>query len=163
MNAADLDELFEYDLWATNRLMDAADKVAKGELTERKGHGVGSVAELMTHQGDAQLRWLDRLEGREARPYDIDRHTTSADLRSHCGDANARIRAWMRGAGDDVLGEDLIYSNARTGATASIRKSHLMMQLVGHGIHHRAEAAELLTAAGAAPEGLDIILFYQQR
>jgi uncharacterized damage-inducible protein DinB len=162
MDIRELDELFEYDDWATNRLLDAAGRVSEDDFTSRKGHGIGSVRELITHQGDAVLRWLERLEGGEAQPRDANRFDSVAQVRAHCTHANRSIRDWIARQDAATLAGDLHYKSAITGGQAKVGRGKLMLQLITHGVHHRAEASELLTAAGSAPAPLDLVQFYQR-
>ncbi len=61
---------------------------------------------------------------------------------------------------DDAMLDDRVQFRRLSGELSdSFTRWHLLMQLVTHGIHHRSEAAALLTAYDQSPGDLDFLFF----
>ncbi|MBI4492541.1 MAG: DinB family protein [Chloroflexi bacterium] len=159
MTIQELLELFEYDRWATDRVLDAAE--AAGQVfAANQGASVGSARDLLIHLGDAQLRWLQRCAGEPARRDPLDRYATVAETRGHCHQANARLRDYVASLRPADLEREVHYTNLQ-GLPDAILVRQLLLQLFAHGVHHRAEACELLSLAGHPPEPVDLLVFYR--
>ncbi len=166
MRVVDLNELFEYDIWATERILDAAEKLegsAYDQFIAAKGHGVGSARDLIVHVADAQRFWIGRLTDDPVPMADKERFNDIGEIRSHCAESNSRLRDWINATGDDEIETVWEFSLAPDRPVRRVRRDRLMTHVALHGGHHRAEASELLTAAGSAPEPVDMMIFYRAR
>ncbi len=161
MQAADFEVLFAYDNWATNRVLDAAIPVGDGFLTQRGG-SVGTVRDLMKHVADAQRAWLNRLQGLPVRPATLEGPHSVDEIRGYCAVMNGELRQWIRQAGDAGVAQEVAYTN-HFGDPEVMPAWKILLQLYSHGIHHRAEASELLTQLGSAPQQTDIIAFFRSQ
>jgi uncharacterized damage-inducible protein DinB len=162
MNASDFDELFRYDLWATNRVIDAAERADDSGLwTQLRGHGAGSVRDMVVHVADAALLWLDRIKGRPVNREPVGRFSSFEEVRSHAAACNAALRDFVREQGDAGINDASFEYLNNQGIQERMPIRRILLQLYTHGVGHRAEASELLTAAGLAPEQLDIIAWYR--
>ena len=159
MTPHDFLELLDYDLWATNRVLDAAAQVERA-FTEEKCMGVGSTRDLLVHLGDAQMRWIQRLKGESPASSPLDRIQTVAETREHCLQANQIVRNYVSSLSTGDLERTFQYRSLDGTAHVGIVRQ-ILLQLFAHGIHHRAEACELLSRAGSEPAPVDLIVYYR--
>lgn len=156
MNKQEAADIFEYDAWATNRVLDAA---AKGgdDFLNLKSAGVGSIRDLIVHNADGQLMWLNRIKG-EALPTDVlfkyDRFSNVDQVRDHAAKMNKDAAAYISGLSDADLNREVKYIVNPFGPGPEVETPvwQILTQIHSHGIHHRSEASELLSQKGNAPE-----------
>ncbi|HXG35847.1 MAG TPA: DinB family protein, partial [Dehalococcoidia bacterium] len=156
MNSQEAKELFEYDTWATDRVLDAAQKAGYAFLSERS-QGVGSIRDLIIHVADGELMWLHRILGQPL-PTDVlfkyDRFSTVDQVREHCHKVNQQFRDYVANINQAELDRQVKYVVNPFGPGPEVETPvwQILMQVHSHGIHHRSEAAELLSRTGNAPE-----------
>lgn len=162
MEPRDLLELFEYDRWATDRVLDAAERAGEAFWSER-GPSVGSARELLTHLGDAQVNWLRRMRGEPVERLPFDRFATAAEVRAHCQRANAALRDFVAGLQPRELEREVRYVSHADGRQHLNTQRQILLQLFSHGVHHRAEASDLLSRAGFSPAPVELLQYYRER
>lgn len=157
-------ELLEYDLWATERVLKAADAAGETFMTEHS-EGIGSVHDLMVHIADGQLMWLLRCKG-EPLPEDLfqyDRFTTVSQVQEYCHQLNARWRDYLTTVSGEEMERVVDYQvrpRGTGGPSASTPVRHIITQVYHHGVHHRSECCEVLSRAGYRPEEVNHQAFY---
>lgn len=162
MNLEHLDDLYAYDLWALQRCFDAAEALDGEAFTtflEAKGHGLGSARDMLVHIPDAQNYWLDMLEQKPAAMPDRERLRDVAAMREHAVATNQRMRRYLVALGQEGLAQEFRFAFRTDVPERRIEKGQLLHHIAMHGIGHRAETSELLTAAGSAPKGLDWLAY----
>jgi uncharacterized damage-inducible protein DinB len=73
-----------------------------------------------------------------------------------------RMRDFVKDMDEAALTKVIRYTNSQ-GSTFEYPLWQLMYQAMLHGVHHRSEAATMLTEFGHAPEPLDIIYYYREK
>lgn len=142
--------LYDYDRWATERVLAALDGVpdelwsASGEVGER---GLGSI---LIHQLGAAQRWRNAIQQTGEEPEPEDEPLLSIDeLRSRWTAEWAAVDAWL--------------STLRQGTLDYVHEGvgvwQMLAHVLNHGTQHRSEAAALLTTAGHSPGEIDIIFY----
>lgn len=157
-------ELFEYDLWATGHVLDAAVAAGDSFLTDHS-EGVGSVRDLMLRIADGQLMWLRRVKG-EPLPdnlFQYDRMATIPELRDYYQAINSMWREYLERASEDELERKVDYQVRPRGeggprATTAVRQ--IIVQVYHHGVHHRSECCEVLSRSGHRPEEINHQRFF---
>ncbi len=162
-----LDNLYAYDLWAQQRAFDAAEALEGEAYTaflEARAHGVGSARDLLVHIADAQNYWLDMLEQKPASMPDKARLRDIPAMREHAAATNRRVRDYLASLGEEGLAREFRFSFRPDVPERALPVGQLLHHVAIHGVQHRAEASELLTAAGSAPRSLDWLawVFAQQ-
>lgn len=155
MQLGDIRYLFEYDRWATRRVLAACDGVSEAAWSAPNAIGELGLGEILVHQLGAHGRWRIGLSGgtdrfrpeREPLP-------TVAELRSRWEAEWRALDAWLDTLDDAALGQV---------GDEGISRWQALAHVVNHGTQHRSEAAALLTAAGASPGELDMIFFAEER
>ena len=154
MKIDDIRFLFDYDRWATGKILEQIDDIdettwsATGVFDER---GLGGI--LVHHLGATQ-RWRHGLmeDGLRPRP-EKEPLPTPAGLRAAWAAEWPQIDVWLATLDDGWL--------ARTDDGVAFWQ--MLAHVVNHGTQHRAEAAALLTQAGRSPGDLDMIDFAEAR
>jgi len=157
MDAGDIRFLFDFDRWATTRILDALTRdggvdeatwSASNAIDER---GLGGI--LVHHLGASQ-RWRHGLaEDGELPSPERGPLPTPVGLRSAWTDEWPAWNALIASIDDAWL--------ARTDEGATFWQ--MLAHVVNHGTQHRSEAAALLTAVGRSPGDLDMIDFAEMR
>lgn len=149
MNVADIRFLFDYDRWATARVLDAA--IGIGEATWSAPNEIGErgLGGILVHQLGAQQRWRHGLSGGTGEPPRPERGPLPGVERLRA----AWEAEWQ--AYDDWLATLTDADMERIDDGVSYWRS--LAHVVNHGTQHRAEAAALLTSAGRSPGDLDMI------
>jgi uncharacterized damage-inducible protein DinB len=156
--------LFDYDRWATERVLDAWKRLepttATGPIGDR------NLTTIMVHMLGAAERWRASFAG-EPSPGSRERRRDMpgpAQLRTDW-EAEWEHRRRMF----EVLGQagaDDGFHDPEQDSDDPIEGAplwQLMLHVVNHGTQHRSEAAALLTAAGASPGDLDLVEFVVER
>jgi uncharacterized damage-inducible protein DinB len=150
--------LFDFDAWATGKILDQADRLAPEQYDERSGPGGQSVRQILAHMLIAQHLWRVRCEtGRTAITIGPDDFPTVADYRAGWGAERQSLDAYLASLGDAALARPIRFE--RRGESYAYTLWHILYQLISHNAQHRAELAERLTAFGYSPGDLDFFLF----
>ena len=157
MNVGDLRFLFDYDRWATERILGAlerdggADEATWSATNAIDERGLGGI--LVHHLGATQ-RWRHGLsdDGITSRP-EMEPLPSPAEVRAAWEAEWPAIDAWLAGIDDAWLARD----------DEGVRYWQMLAHVVNHGTQHRAEAAALLTTVSRSPGDLDMIDFAEAR
>jgi uncharacterized damage-inducible protein DinB len=153
MDAGDIRFLFDFDRWATTRILDALTR--DGGVDETTWSAMNSIDErglggILVHHLGASQRWRHGLaEDGESPSPERGPLPTPARLRSAWDDEWPAWDALIASIDDAWL--------ARTDEGATFWQ--MLAHVVNHGTQHRSEAAALLTAVGRSPGDLDMIDF----
>ena len=144
----DLKKLFDYDLWANEKIFQAIQQLEEGEAK-------AEVEEMFSHILAAQKIWIDRIQNK-----------------------TPQIEVWPELNRDEV--DELIVANNKSlialisekekqlGYKNSKGKAHdgktedILMHVVIHGQHHRAQIAKMLREAGVTSPGTDFLFFIRE-
>jgi len=160
MRLAEIDALFEYDAWATDRIIAQAAKLTHEQFTTAASAALPGVRQLLAHTLMAQMLWRTRFET----------GTSNVGVRAEdFADVEALRQRWtaerraMRAHLDTLTDDDLDrpFRFERRGETAELTRWHILFQLINHGTQHRAEVAAILTDRGHSPGDLDFFHFVQ--
>ncbi len=150
MDLADIHFLFDYDRWATRRILAVIDGVppatwgADGVVGDR---GLGAI---LVHQLGAHQRWRTGLAGSDEVPRPEREPLPTPDrLAAAWAIEWDALDAWLDTLSDHWLAEQ----------DDSIPRWQMLTHVVNHGTQHRSEAAVLLTDAGRSPGDIDMIFF----
>ncbi len=152
--------LYDYNEWANNHVLKTASGLSEEEFSRAQGASFESVEGNLAHIMGAQAVWLARwqtganpapiTELQSVRGYPA---TELAFALSHAG-----LREFTASLTDADMDKVLHYTDIR-GNPHARPLWQLMVHVVNHGTHHRAETAMALTAMGQAPAQLDYVYF----
>jgi uncharacterized damage-inducible protein DinB len=154
MHIEDIHALFEYDRWATRRVLgvlDGLDQAVWARTHVADERGLGGI--LVHHLGASQ-RWRHGLQDTGEGPAPERAPLPSIDeLRERWEMEWAAVDAWVPTLTDRFIG--LVHEG--------VPVWQMLVHVVNHGTQHRAEAAAILTAEGRSPGELDLINWAEER
>lgn len=156
MQADEVRFLFEYDRWATRRLLGVLDSLDPALWSRTDVVGERGLGTILVHHLGASQRWRVGLEtqGTDEGPEpELEPLPTIEEFRERWEAEWAALDAWLPTLTDDVV------SYVHEGVPIWL----MLVHVVNHGTQHRAEAAALLTAEGRSPGELDLINYAEER
>lgn len=158
MNMAAITMLFDYNYWATRRILEQAAHLTPEQFVTVPNAHTNSLRGTFAHTLGSERLWRARWEtGTSSISVSADDFPTVETLRSRWAEEERALRAYLTTLDDAALVGPVRFE--RRGAVVSYTLWHLMIQLVNHGTHHRSEAAALLTTYGQSPGDLDFFVF----
>jgi uncharacterized damage-inducible protein DinB len=163
MRVADMLVLYDYNYWATDRILRAAAGITDEQFRAPAAFPHGGVRGTLTHALSAESGWRARLQGGGPyRPLPEDTFPTVAALAAAWRADEAAMRAYLATLSDDGLSGSLRFTRSNGDTHTSIIW-HLLVHVVNHGTQHRAEAAAQLTDYGHSPGDLDLFICLLER
>ncbi|MEP7189312.1 MAG: DinB family protein [Roseiflexaceae bacterium] len=162
MQLEEIMTLYDYNFWATDRILNAAEALNAEQFDATLLAGLGSLRVIFAHAVGAEWLWRTRWQGSNppALPSPDDFPTLAA-IRSRWREEQQLMRAFLATLREEELGRVLAYTNL-SGQARRVVLWRTMIHVVNHGTQHRSEAAALLTALGHSPGDLDMIVFFPQ-
>jgi uncharacterized damage-inducible protein DinB len=163
MNPEMVRSLFDYHYWARDRVLAAAELVTPEQFTQSKGHSFDTLQGTFAHLMNSERLWLGRWQGQPAQPALNPADFPMLDaVIMYWKALEMRMRDFVQDVDEAALTRTIRYTNSQ-GVTFEHPLWQMMHQVVLHGVHHRSEAATMLTEFGHAPEPLDIINYYREQ
>ena len=155
--------LIDYNFWANEHILLAADKVSAAQFLAPARFSWGGLRGTLVHTLSAEWTWRSRWQGfSPTAPLDPEEFPTVAALRTRWRAEQAATREFVAKLTEPALAQPVKYRRMSGGASAE-PLWQLMIHLVNHGTQHRTEAATLLTEFGHSPGDLDFIVFVRER
>lgn len=150
MNTAYFKKLFDYDYWATEKLLTALEATAApSEEAIRK----------MNHVISAKEVWLGRLLGTAAA--DLSMSLSAGERRKLNEDQRDRMDVYFSKLDEGQLSRKVAYQNLK-GVPYETLLSDILAHMVNHGSYHRGQIASLIKKSGGDPAGTDYIGFVRE-
>jgi uncharacterized damage-inducible protein DinB len=153
--------LFDYNAWANGHILDASAKLSDGDLLKELGASFGSVRGNLVHVLWAQSVWLSRFQAHGG-PVVLGDFASLATIRDAYTESHDALGDYVGSLSEDDLATELSYTDTRGNAFVP-PLWQLLVHMVNHGTHHRAECAMLLTSLESPPRQLDFIFFELER
>ena len=164
MNMADVVTLFDYNYWATARVLAAAANLSQEQFVATPNGHTTSLRATLLHILSVERVWRTRWEtGESSATLQPQNFPTLAALGARWKQEDQSMRAYLATLDDTILNDPVQFRRVSGELSASFTRWHLLMQLVTHGAAHRSEAAALLTAYGHSPGDLDFFFFVLER
>lgn len=165
MNVEDIALLYEYNRWATLRLLTAAELVNHEQLVKPTGHSLGSLRNTLVHTLDAEWDWRILLQSGALSAFDTLKDTDFPDLsilKKRWAEEHGAMKEYIASLTEDDLTRIVRYT-LDTGQKRERVLWHCLIHVVNHGTHHRSQAAAILKDLGFSPGGLDFTEFLNNR
>jgi uncharacterized damage-inducible protein DinB len=162
MLADALRTMYEYNRWATERLLDTADQLTPEQLHTPGNAGHGSVRDTLVHLISTQRRWLSWWNGSLPALEAYNVRLDPADF----PDVAAARAAWETleedtqafvGALTDADADRIYEFTLPDGTEVRFPLWQMMLHVANHDTQHRSEVAAMLTGFGPSPGSLDLI------
>ncbi len=162
MNREYFSTLYEYNYWANERVLGAADKVTEAQFTAKTSDSHGSLRGTLVHTLSAESVWLLRWNGISPTSLASEGEFPNlAALRTRWREEEAKMRAFLGRLTDQDFMRVIEYKDTR-GMPLARPLWQMLAHLVNHGTQHRAEAAAILTNLGYSPGGIDFVRFLDE-
>jgi uncharacterized damage-inducible protein DinB len=162
MNIQDIQLIYNYNYWASGKILAAASKVTQEEFLAPADYPFGGLRGTMLHVVDAEYGWRALFEtntfGEDLKVEDF---PTFRSLENKFHAEEKSMRAYLNRLTDQNMTSHLKYTSGE-GAVRDRILWHCLLHLVNHGTQHRSEAAALLTSYNASPGDLDFTLFLNE-
>ncbi len=161
MNAPTIKELFAHNDWANHKILGAAAELPDAALDRSFEMGEGTLRRTLNHMIAAERVWLDRWQKHAAPRY---RSDAAGMAVGELADEYRAVAVERNGFVDRCSQSDLDgllhYKNNR-GDPFAFPLGDLMLHVCNHGVHHRAQAVNMLrqVAAATPKPGIDYIFF----
>jgi len=158
LNQSDLRTLYEYNYWATARILRASARLTAAQFCAAAEHSHGGLRGTLVHMLDAEYGWRMFCQHNAPSPIiDEAEFPTAAALQARWLEEEQAMRAYLATLDAADLQQPLPDGD---GASAGSRLLwHALFHVINHGTQHRSEAAAILTTLGASPGDLDFTRF----
>jgi len=155
--------LYEYNEWADNHILDASSELSEEELKRSQGASFDSIRGNLAHTVGAQIIWLGRWSGQKSEALALLGSGPGLEpVRRAYEMSHDEQKRFVESLDEQELGRTVPYRDSQGNEQEGVLWK-LMIQVVNHGTHHRAETAMALTALGKPPRQLDYLFFEQER
>lgn len=155
----DLDTIgawFRYCDWATDRLHAIAEKLGDEQLDREFEIGLGRLRKTLLHIRDGEQWWYENwTAGPDSAFQDLPEATPVSELKTLYHGIAEQRNAYLGQLSNDDL-QRVVTAEVRPGVKLSFRLGESLLQLCGHGTHHRAQALNMLRQLSAAAPALDV-------
>ncbi len=159
-----LHTLFDYSIWARDRLLAAIENLDEGQLRRSDFKGVyGSIHDTLAHMAASEWMWLQRCMGDS--PMRVPRGEDFAGLRAIIdwwNEVHAQAVHYLSVIGGEQLNEEVTYI-APDGKQRRRKVWHMLLQVVNHQTEHRAQIAAILDQFGVAVPQTDLVVYLSER
>jgi uncharacterized damage-inducible protein DinB len=147
-----LRELIAFDTWANRRILDSVQATPDNTKAQR----------LFAHVLAAQRLWLDRIARGELAVGEPWPEPDPASFEEQVATHHKQLVALIGVATEESLERPILYRNTK-GAGFRTPMREILLHLMNHGTHHRAQVAQELRDSGAEVPALDFIAFVRER
>lgn len=154
-----LRDLFAHNDWARTNLLNAARPLSDAQLDRSFEMGLETFRKTFHHLWAAERVWLDRWLG-HAKPkfVEFEPGVSLKTLEQRFNTAATERDDWLKKQSPSALGEQLTFTNSR-GETFTHSYWDMLLHVCTHGVHHRAQAQNMLRQLGqpVPKPGIDYI------
>ncbi len=164
MKLADVLQMYEYNDWANERILEATAKVTPEQYAAPGSFPWGGLRGTLVHTLDAEFGWRLFFESGSFQPEELKEadFPRFEDLRQRWQQEQASMHAYLAKLDDGAIERIVSYFNEQ-GVRRDRVLWHCLYHVVNHGTQHRSESAALLTSFGHSPGDLDFTLFLAER
>jgi uncharacterized damage-inducible protein DinB len=163
MNVHDLLTLYDYNCWANERLLRAAEQLAADEFTRTVGGSYDSVRTTLVHLLEVERGWLARCDGDEGwlEPNPDDFPSLSS-IKEEWKRVEQFGREFLARLSEDDLSRKVTYWSDQDGPR-SLPLAEMVLHTTNHASHHRGQVAMMLRMLGYAPGNVDMLFYFAVR
>lgn len=159
MTVDDVRKLYEYQEWATARLLGVIRELDEGTLTAPIESSFPSILGTFAHIVASEWIWLRRWEGEspsQAPRWTVD--TALGRLERELTEVESRRTRFLLGLTETDLQTTLHYRKLDGNAFEN-RLLDLLLHVVNHSTYHRGQLVTMLRQVGVKPVATDYVLF----
>ena len=163
MKTDDLLTLYDYNYWATEKLLKSAQQISHEQFTAKTAFSFGSVRGTFVHILSAEWVWRMRCQEGVSPEKMIqeNKFPELEPLQSKLAEEKTNMLGYINTLTESDLNRIVAYKNTR-GDGLENRLWHILVHVVNHGTQHRSEIAEMLTRYGHSPGDIDFIVYLRK-
>lgn len=152
--------LYGYQYHANSRIRQAAEKVSVEQYYDDSGYSHGSLHGLLFHVLRIEHVWRTILQtgAPPDLPLILKDFPDLPSLETRWQEEEQAMQQYIETLSDSDLDAEIAATDWR-GVTHKMKRWHILLHVILHGMQHRSEAAELLTTFGQSPGNLDFIFY----
>jgi uncharacterized damage-inducible protein DinB len=152
-----LRELFEYNRWATAKILECVAPLTSEELQRPTGGSFGSLGGTLVHACGADWVWLERLHGRSPRSLPQEEDLSSFEaIRTRWAVVEKQRDEYLAKLSPERLQEWLSYVNF-AGESCKYRLSEVLFHIANHLTYHRGQVVSQLRQLGKPAAATDYL------
>jgi uncharacterized damage-inducible protein DinB len=154
--------LFDYNYWATGRVLGACEELSDDAFVAPNSLCRGSIRNTLVHVMSAEWVWRLRCQGESPTGLlDDAMFPTLRHLRARWRDEEQAMHSFLNGISDTDLSRPHEYRTT-SGQPFTQPMWQILLHVINHGTQHRAEVAHALTELGHSPGDLDMSLYFRR-
>ena len=158
---AEIRDLLEYDLWATQLALESLKDLSVEEFT-RATHGeLSSIRQQSVHMVLVVDRYRARLSGEEVPDRSTESFATPADVIAFGEEVADRMRSFISRLGDFQMDQEVEQQTRRGLFIVTIEQ--VLIHTVNHSTYHRGQIAAMLKELGHEPVDTDFVIWVKYR
>lgn len=163
MNTNEMMQLYEYNVWANRRALEAGSALTPEQFTKQLGSSFSSVRDTLAHIFGVEWLWLERFQGRspQALPNNSE-YEDIAKLKTSWAAFEPTLLNFVRGLTQEDLDRVMEYKTMKFGVYRNPLWQS-MLHLINHGTYHRGQVTTMLRQLGAQPILTDLMHFYREQ
>jgi uncharacterized damage-inducible protein DinB len=165
VNIRDILTLYDYNYWATRRILAASVQVSPEQFLVPTTHSFGSLRGTLVHALDAECAWRMLCQHQTLayfRAMKEDAFPTLDVVEQRWNEEERAMRDYLAHLTDDDMNEYVRYTTPE-GDKRERLLWHCLFHVVNHATQHRSEIAAILTGYGQSPGALDFTMFLNEQ
>jgi len=154
-------KLFDYNIWANNRMWDCIMQLSDEQFSRPCDYSVGSLHDQCVHQMSAEELWLSRIRdnistGQLAQTQD---YPTRQAIHKHWQGVNQQWVDYIHSLTEADLDASLAFVSVSYNTTFHNQRWEGLMQVLNHSTDHRAQILSLIYQVGGETIAQDWIFY----
>jgi uncharacterized damage-inducible protein DinB len=162
MNIETLRVFLKYSDWANGQIVAAATALGDAQLDRAFDMGRGSLRTTLMHIWAGESVWVSRWQGRIETPWPNEDETGRPSMiDERLADVYRERDAFVSKLGDGDLSRVITYRDSK-GSLFKATLSDMMIQMIVHSTHHRAQAVNMLRRVGGTSPEVDYMMWVRK-
>ncbi|OLN29411.1 DinB family protein [Desulfosporosinus metallidurans] len=160
MNKNLISELYEYNNWANEKLLNELGRLEPEDITRDLSSSFRSIQDTMVHILAVEELWVSRWMGEQTRSLLIpDDFPTYSSLAERWNIFRTQINDFLLLLTEGDLVAELSYKNIK-GITYSLELWKQILHVTNHSSYHRGQVVTMIRQLKKQPPSLDLIYYY---
>lgn len=160
MNKNQIIDLYSYDDWANQKLLNAVNNLENEEFIRYLSSSFKSIRDTMVHILGAEELWLSRWMREQGRTLlNSDDFPTCSSLADRWDDYRDEINSFILSLTEENLSHEISYKNLKE-IPYSLELWKQMLHVTNHSSFHRGQVVTMLRQLKKQPPSLDLISYY---
>lgn len=156
-------ELFEYNVWANERLLACCGELSPDEWSRDLGGSFPTLLEVVAHVVGGEWIWLRRWKGENpASPPDWFSDPSPTGLVDALEQVEAERLRFLRSLSPEDLERD-VHHTLLDGSSGALPLSILLRHTMNHSTYHRGQIAAMLRRLDRTPPATDLLVYAMER